>query len=733
MKMNAIRLGVVAALLFPVGASYALDYQFDDLNITINNRLTSGVALRMQQPSNDLLGKTNVPGQSNLCNADSCIYLGDNHGEGPGSGTPNQRLVDAAGSFSAINDDNGNINYKRYDIVNAVNRLSTDAVFKYGDWLARVRAIGFYDPVNTGFKEHHNDTRFQPESTDRTDKVERIYAMGVDLYDAYVSHEFKWGGDRHATISVGQQTVRWGESTLIARNAIAEINSPSAVVLHTPGFEINEVFKPVAAIVLSTDLFEGVSGELFYQLKWQKIQPDPNGSFFGDRDLLEGTYAAISLGQAGEDPYKRQRFNGPIALVSSSSATAYLSDPKEPKDMGQVGFKINYSADWLNGGTELGFYFLNYHSRYPYATALATDASCTRGVGPDGVTNDTQQPNSAQATAACQGYNGELLGRQNEHNRDREPLPIDTFKAYLEYPENIQMYGLSFNTNALGLSLAGEYSFRPNMPLQVSITDVIFTALQPAFPANNFDIAPNGLGPVIAQLGAINNNNPLGVSLVDPRLSALGAAHFPGANTAVPSFLKAYRGYGAIQPHQVIPGYERFAVGQGDLTAIKIFSTNPFGADQIIVIGEVGFTQIFGLPDTSQLQIEGGGPNASHAGPGQDTNTTNYARLNPHQQTDGFADSFSWGLRSIIQSEYNDVVFGWSLKPQIILQWDVGGVAPFPIQNFVEGRKQFDFGTTINMTQALSARINYEIYTGGGTLNTYRDRDNMALSVAYSF
>ena len=80
------------------------------------------------------------------------------------------------------------------------------------------------------------------------------------------------------------------------------------------------------------------------------------------------------------------------------------------------------------------------------------------------------------------------------------------------------------------------------------------------------------------------------------------------------------------------------------------------------------------------------------------------------------------------------MVFGWSLKPTVILQWDIGGTAPFPLQNFVEGRKQIDFGTDINITQALSARANYEVYFGGAPgENTRADRDNVALSLTYSF
>src|SRR3546814_5470269 len=69
---------------------------------------------------------------------------------------------------------------------------------------------------------------------------------------------------------------RWGESTLIARNAIAEINAPNSAVLHTPGTEINEIFRPTAAALLSTSLTDNISTELFYQLKWRAVQPDPD-------------------------------------------------------------------------------------------------------------------------------------------------------------------------------------------------------------------------------------------------------------------------------------------------------------------------------------------------------------------------------------------------------------------------------------------------------------------------
>src|SRR3546814_6602267 len=90
-------------------------------------------------------------------------------------------------------------------------------------------------------------------------------------------------------------------------------------------------------------------------------------------------------------------------------------------------------------------------------------------------------------------------------------------------------------------------------PPRSTRTDTLFpyTTLFRAFPTNDFLVDPTAL---------LNSLMPVIGSLPTPdlltNLAQLGGARFPGANTAVPSFLKTYRGYGAIQPHQTIPGYQ---------------------------------------------------------------------------------------------------------------------------------------------------------------------------------
>jgi hypothetical protein len=306
-----------------------------------------------------------------------------------------------------------------------------------------------------------------------------------------------------------------------------------------------------------------------------------------------------------------------------------------------------------------------------------------------------------------------------------EPAPIDTLKVFLDYPEDIHMFGISFNTNIGPWSVAGEYSYRPNMPLQVQLTDVVFAGLQPALPKQEVDIGTGTLTQALQNLGLPVPN--LGVNPIA----------LPSSQEAFPDYLMTRYRNQAVGPNQYIPGYQRFHVGQFDLTGIKIFSNNIFGADQIIWIVESGFTQIYNLPSWDQLQIEGGSLNDTHHSPGADGTgnggVPNTHTFNPTQQTTGFATHFAWGMRSIINMEYNDVVFGWTFKPQFVLLHDMTGIAPSPNQNFIQDRSQIQAGTDINFTQSLTGHVHYEWYFGGGRNNNLSDRDNVVVSMGYSF
>lgn len=721
---------MTAVLLAAAPAAKALEYELGGGNLSIKNRLSTGAAWRLQTRSNDLVGKLNVQGQQQLCASDNCYSLSGDPG-------PNARLVAAQGSYFAVNADDGNNNYDRYDLVAATTKLATDITYERGEFLARIRTVGYYDAVNADFNERHFNTNYQAQRQKRPSNIADNFAKGAKLYDAFVQYTTEVA-DRAVVLSVGQQTIRWGESNLVALGAINEINPPNANFLRMPGGEINEIFQPVPAVQLSTDVVEGVTADFIYQFGFKPVEPDASGSFFADNDIAgDGPYAVIGLGQFGEDPDRRFRPAGTLGLLTRTSVTVYPEE-RRPSSQGQYGARVIYNAEWLGGGTELGFHFLNYHSRLPYASVISSNNSCAR-----------DSADAADAIQDCNGFSGTL--GDNIPGQGLEPLPIESLRVLLEYPENVKLYGISFNTTVGKISLSGEYSYRPSAPLQVHLPDLVYAGLQPAFPANDVTATPGGvggaLGDAVAMLGVTPGSIPVPLAA---GLAELGTATLPSAQHAIPSFLVAYRNLGRVAPNQYIRGWETAGVGQFDITGIRIWSQNPFGADQVILLAEGAFTHVVGLPKLSELQIEAGTFLDSHYGAGADgsgltaANSCNDAvtgdpsdytcKLNPQQQTRGFAENFAWGLRSLIRMEYNDVVFGWSLKPTFQLAWDVEGTAPFPQQNFVQGRKEFTGGTEVNFTPSFTGRLMYQTFFGGKRReNTRADRDNMSFSVSYVF
>ena len=111
-------------------------------------------------------------------------------------------------------------------------------------------------------------------------------------------------------------------------------------------------------------------------------------------------------------------------------------ETNKPSDSGQYGAALRWFLENL-GGTELGFYYLNYHSRLPTVSGTAI----------------LQVPTA---------------GFINDY--------------FTEYAEDIHLWGASFNSTIGTWALAGEVSYRPNAPLQYDDVEVLFAGLTPLNP-----------------------------------------------------------------------------------------------------------------------------------------------------------------------------------------------------------------------------------------------------------
>jgi hypothetical protein len=131
------------------------------------------------------------------------------------------------------------MNYRQYRVACTTDLLDSDFRLTCKGLPFRMRGIGYYDPANVRFEDNHNNTLYQPAQTPRNSRSLGVFASQLRQMAAYGQYTFALAG-HDATFALGQQTVRWGESALIAINSLSEINPPSSAFLHMPGAQINQ-------------------------------------------------------------------------------------------------------------------------------------------------------------------------------------------------------------------------------------------------------------------------------------------------------------------------------------------------------------------------------------------------------------------------------------------------------------------------------------------------------------
>ncbi len=757
---------LVIAGFFALGAALASGlaqaFQFDmgPVNASLDNTITIGSAWRLENRDPRIIGKSNL--QPGLCTARrSDGTLGNMEGhDGTADGSPgnigftcndsddpsvNAAYVREPGFFSP-NGDNGNLNYERKEMVNAAAKYTADLNLKWGEFGAFIRGIYFFDNINNDFLEKHPDTTVQPAFTGRSSDIEDNIGTDFDVLDGYVTWNAPFFGDRTLTVRVGDQVVNWGESAFLAIGSINNINPPDATRLRIPGFDVKELFQPAGLVYFSTDITESISTELFYQYEWIPVVPDQAGSFFSTSDIAGGgTYAMLSFAKAPEDPNQSYRpsdnANDAAGPISSSSRTLLRGPDRNPEDGGQYGISLKYLAEWLNEGTELGFYHQRYHSRLPLASLTASNATCigegtTTAVqlavdcglgGPNGNLGATTLVNAAAARGIPIPPELAAAAAAGTVGLTRDPLPFDTATIFLEYPEDINLWGLSFNTALGDWAWSGEVAYRPNNPLQIHPVDITLAAVNPAFPNNAVDLLVGVL---------------------------------PNRRLAAPDYVTSFRGrdpsspQGRVQPNEYIQGFERFKTYNIETTFLRtIGGDNWLKAAQIVVLLELGATHVVDLPSLNELQLSGTGTD-THYGRGADSTqapgtrdnadltnsaacgtgaTQDACRQNPTQQTEGFPTDWSYGYRFVSLIRYQDAFLGVNLEPLIGVFHDIGGYSPGPGGNFIKDRVVGLFGLRFDYLSKWNGEIRYTDISGGAEHNDTIDRDFLMLFVGYTF
>ena len=662
----------VALGLFAAPMAQAFEFENGELKGSLDTTVSYGISIRTEDPAEGLIGKAML---NPLIALQGQTLPGPLAGLGAFPGSAAQ--IAAPGRFSGNRDD-GNIKYEKGDAFSNAFKVTSELELTYRDWGFFTRASYFYDFENS-------------DRDDFTQVAKEKVASDFRLYDAFIWKNYAIGANDEVsgTIRFGKQVVSWGESTFI-QNGINVVNPVDVSRLRVAGAELKEAFLPTNMLFASTKFSESVSMEAYYQFDWKPTEIDPSGTYFSTNDFASpgGNYIMLGFGTVMQPVWNPENFAstcklgtpasgqtnvansdrfaelsaiyGPTtaaALLASScgAAGARLAD-NEARDSGQFGLALRWYAEGLNQ-TEFGFYAMNYHSRLPLLSGRAANV---------------------------------IL-----------PAPAANSAALIvEYPEDIHLFGVSFNTTLPGgVAWQGEVSYRPNMPLQLDDVEVLFAGLSP-------------INQALAASGA-------------PKAAYFCSQLLPGCTSVAPG---AY-----------VKGWREHEVTQLQMTFTKAFSS-VLGAEQIALVGELGGTQA-NLPDKSVMRYEGegtdtgGGCDVGDVMAGLPGSVLSSGCLrNPLTQVGGFPTNFSWGYRLAARADYNSV-FGTpvTLSPRVAFNHDVKGITPGPGGNFLEGRKSVTVGVEANYLQEWVFDLSYTGFNGAGQLNQIYDRDFYSFSVKYSF
>lgn len=595
-----------------------------------------------------------------------------------------------AGKQRSGNSDDGNLNYSS-GIVSTLLKANHDLELSYHNAGMFVRGYYFTDFTNKNG---------QRQRTVLSDEAQRLVGEGGEVLDAYVYFK-PMLGDMPARISIGRQVLSWGESSFIP-NGINSVNPIDVAKLRAPGSELKEALLPLNMISGSLTLNDKMTIDAFYLLDWERTRVDPPGTYFSTNDFVAKGGQKVYLGF------------GAISDLSSLGAIVRGSD-NTPGNSGQWGIAFRYLAERLNN-TEFAVYYMNYHSRLPLISArtptipvnsakvvsdsqAAIQGSTTlmTAIGTAAATSGLPTTTAFQlvlgaalgdptATAtvaafpAVQALVPTIASQVTTPISTRELLTSAATGNYLiEFPEDIHLWGASFNTNIAGIALQGEMSYRDNQPLQIDDVELLFAALSP----------------LSTRYG---RNNQLGTYA-----------------------LNTY-----------IPGYRRHKVWTGQMTATKA-TRGIFGADQTTLVAEAGYVNA-DIPNPGTLRYDGTGTFVGGDPIYMNASGSNSAGTQPlSEPSSAFASKFSWGYQLLARLDYNNAFQGVNVSPLVLFSHDVSGNTPLPLGNFREGRKTFTAGADFSFQNAWAFELRYVNFFGAGRYNLLADRDYVSATLKYSF
>ena len=714
---NPLALGVASALLaLSATSTQAANFTLgEDVEVVFDSTFSYGASWRAEDRNWDTIAKVNHPrfNWTGYNAATNVIY-------------PSSDIWAQPGGYSA-NGDAGNLNYDKGDLFSSLFKGTHELSITKGDFGMFTRFMYFYDTALMDNKgAYTNPVSGNPVDPCADDEARDLACRDLRLLDAYVFANFALNdGANPLSIRVGNQVLSWGESTLIQHGI--NITPIDVGIARLPGADLKEAYIPVGMISASLGITEQLSAEVFYQYEWQNSYLPVPGTYFSTNDFAgKGGYNQnIQLGFAGNPDIDLSTLlkglndigNGiraaravlanpasnPQELLAAQTTltllpptyTAYPTKvtlrPKgdageiNPPDSGQYGLKLEYFAPELND-TEFALYYMNYHSRTPVISGIASNfcsSAATAACSAPGIESNAIQQDIAYITA-------NVITADNVSNLKAMS------KGLIEYPEDIKLYGFSFNTTLDGTSVAGELAYRQDEPLQIDDVEILYAGMP-------------------EQLANAGRTELAGISQI---------GRYSGTK---------------VLPGQSAKGFILSDTVQAQLTVTHLFGPVA-GTDNLTLLAEVGGITIKDMPNPDELRLNG--PNTDRSGyPMMGTDATGklimktglHTALSNGAETNPFPTASAWGYRILAKADYNNVFSGVNLSQRLTFSHDVNGITPDPLFMFSEDKKSLSYAVAFDYLNAWSAEVSYNAFFGGvGTTNNTEDRDFISFNIKYS-
>jgi hypothetical protein len=401
MRRAPIALALAAMGLGLATPAFAVKFELDNgMSGTFDSTISLGMQRRMRSPDASIIGR-------------------DSGGSAATSGELGQRVngnsASAIPDFNYTNIDDGDLNYKKGDIVSTVLKGTHElSLGERGNWAALGRMTWSSDFAAT-----------RTARTPLDDEARRALRQDVSLLDLWVSKDFRWS-DNSAKLKLGNQVINWGEDIFIM-GGINSINALDVRKAHIPGTQVKEILIPAPMASLSTALMPGISMESYYQFAWNSFKLDPAGSYWSSADFLgkggrRGAFFPSSV--LGNPAYTNGDFDptrGRTLDSIMSSGVGVIPVERQKPTGGQYGVNMRFKPS--GSDTEFATYYMRYHDKLPFVGFKVNGAANVLGV-----------------------------------------------TAVEQYGQDLDLFGLSMNTKAGDWAFGSELSYRPRDSVAIDPT-----------------------------------------------------------------------------------------------------------------------------------------------------------------------------------------------------------------------------------------------------------------------